>query len=174
MRIMSHPPADSAEAVTTPPPANGIGNGEPSPPATEAARPAAQPQVETESVQPAKIIRIESMVRHLLDEVRSGTLDEAARTRLREIHESSIREVAGAVSPDLSSELERVTSRFSGAAPTAPELRVAEAQLVGWLEGLSHGIQAAIFVQEYEAEEERRRLTERSSERPPEISGAYL
>ncbi len=92
--------------------------------------------------QPAKVMRIGSMVKQLLDEVRAAPLDEASRTRLREIHEQSIRELAGALSPDLAAELDRMALPFDEAVPSEAELRVAQAQLVGWLEGLFHGIQA--------------------------------
>ncbi len=97
----------------------------------------------TESIeQPAKLLRIGSMVKQLLDEVRHAPLDEAGRTRLREIYDQSIHELSDGLSPDLVAELERVTIPFDSSAPSEAELRIAQAQLVGWLEGLFHGIQA--------------------------------
>ncbi|MGA8370732.1 MAG: proteasome activator, partial [Acidimicrobiales bacterium] len=88
----------------------------------------------TESIeQPAKLLRIGSMVKQLLEEVRQAPLDEAGRGRLREIHEQSIRELAGGLSPDLVAELERVTIPFDSQVPSEAELRIAQAQLVGWL-----------------------------------------
>ncbi|MHB8682365.1 MAG: bacterial proteasome activator family protein [Acidimicrobiales bacterium] len=106
----------------------------------------------TESVeQPAKVMRIGSMVKQLLDEVRNAPLDEASRVRMREIYEQSVRELAGALSPDLSAELDRVAMPFDETAPSEAELRVAQAQLVGWLEGLFHGIQATLLAQQMSA-----------------------
>ena len=101
----------------------------------------------TETIQsPAKVLRIGSMVKELLEEVRRAPLDEQGRTRMKEIYETSVRELADGVSDDLKEELARVTFPFSeGEVPTGDELRVAQAQLVGWLEGLFHGIQAAMF-----------------------------
>jgi hypothetical protein len=106
----------------------------------------------TESVeQPAKVMRIGSMVKQLLDEVRAAGLDDASRTRLKEIYEQSVRELAGALSPDLAAELDRMTLPFDESIPSEGELRVAQAQLVGWLEGLFHGIQATLLAQQMAA-----------------------
>jgi hypothetical protein len=102
--------------------------------------------------QPAKVMRIGSMIKQLLEEVRSASLDEAGRDRLRSIYETSIRELSESVSPDLRDELERLSPPFSGeGTPSDAELRVAQAQLVGWLEGLFHGIQATLFAQQMAA-----------------------
>jgi len=102
--------------------------------------------------QPAKVMRIGSMVKQLLEEVRNAPLDEASRTRLREIHEQSIRELASALSPDLAAELDRMALPFEeSTVPSEAELRVAQAQLVGWLEGLFHGIQATLMAQQMAA-----------------------
>jgi hypothetical protein len=102
--------------------------------------------------QPAKVMRIGSMVKQLLDEVRQSSLDEASRERLAEIYERSITEVAGALSPDLQEELRMLALPFrDDAIPSESELRVAKAQLVGWLEGLFHGIQATLFAQQVAA-----------------------
>ncbi len=99
-------------------------------------------------ISPAKVLRIGSMVRHLLEEVRNAPLDEAGRTRMREIYDISIRELASGLSPDLAAELNRIALPLEEATPSEAELRVAQAQLVGWLEGLFHGIQAALFAQQ--------------------------
>jgi hypothetical protein len=110
---------------------------------------------------PTKLIRIASMVRQMLDEVRRAPLDDAGRRRLREIHEKSLEELESVLSPELQQELGEVVLPFSSEAPTESELRLAQAQLVGWLEGLFHGIQATLFTQQSMAqgqlEEMRRR-----------------
>jgi hypothetical protein len=104
---------------------------------------------QTESVnEPAKVLRIGSMVKTLLDEVRSAPLDEKSRARLREIYEQSIRDLSEVLSPDLVAELERMAPPFGNEAPSDAELRIAQAQLVGWLEGLFHGIQATLMSQQ--------------------------
>lgn len=118
----------------------------PTPPAREAE--AAEREQAEAVVSPAKVLRIGSMVRQLLEEVRNAPLDEAGRTRMREIYDISIRELASGLSPDLAAELNRVALPLEGTAPSEAELRVAQAQLVGWLEGLFHGIQAALFAQQ--------------------------
>jgi len=97
---------------------------------------------------PTKLIRIASMVRSMLDEVRRAPLDDAGRSRLREIHEKSVEELETVLSPELHKELEEVVLPFTSDAPTESELRLAQAQLVGWLEGLFHGIQATLFTQQ--------------------------
>jgi hypothetical protein len=123
----------------------------------ESARELVQPEVvggEEEEVEgeqvihPTKLIRIASMVRNMLDEVRRAPLDDAGRRRLREIHEKSLAELEGVLSPDLRSELEEVVLPFTSDTPSESELRLAQAQLVGWLEGLFHGIQATLFTQQ--------------------------
>jgi hypothetical protein len=102
--------------------------------------------------QPAKVMRIGSMIKQLLDEVRAAPLDEASRVRLREIHASSIKELENGLAPELIDELERITLPFSeDSVPSDAELRIAQAQLVGWLEGLFHGIQTALFAQQMAA-----------------------
>ena len=112
--------------------------------------------------QPAKVMRIGSMVKTLLDEARSAPLDEAGRGRLREIYETSIRELSSALSPDLSSELARMAPPFVAGVPTESELRIAQAQLVGWLEGLFHGIQASLFAQQAAAAAQLEKMRDRS------------
>jgi hypothetical protein len=97
--------------------------------------------------QPAKVMRIGTMIKQLLEEVRAAPLDEAGRARLREIHEASITELEDGLAPELRAELHRLTIPFGEGIPSEAELRVAQAQLVGWLEGLFHGIQAAFAQQ---------------------------
>ena len=113
----------------------------------------AQDEERREAVEePAKVMRIGSMIKQLLEEVRSAPLDEPARARLREIYETSVRELGGALSPDLRAELDRVAIPFGdNGNPSEAELRIAQAQLVGWLEGLFHGIQATLFAQQMAA-----------------------
>ena len=118
-------------------------------------------EAEEQVTKPTKLIRIASMVRQMLDEVRRAPLDDAGRRRLREIHEKSLDELESVLSPELQKELEEVVLPFTSEAPTESELRLAQAQLVGWLEGLFHGIQATLFTQQAMAqgqlEEMRRR-----------------
>ncbi|ASW88652.1 bacterial proteasome activator family protein [Mycobacterium marseillense] len=102
--------------------------------------------------QPAKVMRIGTMIKQLLEEVRAAPLDDASRNRLREIHATSIRELEEGLAPELREELDRLTLPFNeDAAPSDAELRIAQAQLVGWLEGLFHGIQTALFAQQMAA-----------------------
>lgn len=102
--------------------------------------------------QPAKVMRIGTMIKQLLEEVRAAPLDEAGRTRLREIHQSSIKELEEGLAPELREELDRLTLPFEDDhVPSEAELRIAQAQLVGWLEGLFHGIQTALFAQQMAA-----------------------
>ncbi len=112
--------------------------------------------------QPDKVMRIGTMIKQLLDEVRAAPLDEAGRARLSEIHRRSIKELESGLAPELVAELERLSLPFDeGIVPSEAELRIAQAQLVGWLEGLFHGIQTALFAQQMAAraqlEEMRRR-----------------
>ncbi|MEP9381966.1 bacterial proteasome activator family protein [Nocardioides sp. KR10-350] len=102
--------------------------------------------------QPAKVMRIGSMIRQLLEEVKAAPLDEASRNRLKEIHEASIKELESGLAPELVEELERLSLPFTEEqTPSEGELRIAQAQLVGWLEGLFHGIQTAIYAQQVAA-----------------------
>ena len=126
-------------------------------------------QIETVSA-PAKVMRIGSMVKALLEEVRLAPLDEPSRERLVEIYERSIVEVSEALSPDLQDELRNLALPFKeGVIPSDSELRIAKAQLVGWLEGLFHGIQATLFAQQLAA----RRQLEQMRQLPggPQMSG---
>jgi hypothetical protein len=102
--------------------------------------------------QPAKVMRIGNMIRQLLEEVRAAPLDEKSRARLKEIHESSIKELEDGLAPELVDELERLSLPFAeDGIPSEAELRIAQAQLVGWLEGLFHGIQTTLFAQQMAA-----------------------
>ncbi|WP_079013139.1 proteasome activator protein Bpa [Mycobacterium tuberculosis] len=102
--------------------------------------------------QPAKVMRIGTMIKQLLEEVRAAPLDEASRNRLRDIHATSIRELEDGLAPELREELDRLPLPFNeDAVPSDAELRIAQAQLVGWLEGLFHGIQTALFAQQMAA-----------------------
>jgi len=119
---------------------------------------------ETETIeQPAKVMRIGSMIKQLLEEVRQAPLDDASRGRLREIFETSVRELGAGLSTDLQTELARLMPAFEGdGAPTESELRIAQAQLVGWLEGLFHGIQATLFAQQMAARSQLEQMRQRS------------
>jgi len=118
--------------------------------------------------QPAKVMRIGSMIRQLLDEVRAAPLDEKSRARLKEIHESSIKELEDGLAPELVQELDRLSLPFTeGTLPSEAELRVAQAQLVGWLEGLFHGIQTTLFAQQMAA---RAQLEQMRRALPPGVS----
>jgi hypothetical protein len=113
----------------------------------------------TESVtEPAKVMRIGSMVKQLLEEVRNSQLDAGSRERLAEIYERSVVELADALSPDLQQELRMLALPFSDGIPSDGELRIAQAQLVGWLEGLFHGIQATLFAQQMAARQQYEQL----------------
>jgi Bacterial proteasome activator len=121
---------------------------------------------------PTKLIRIASMVRTMLDEVRRAPLDDAGRRRLREIHERSLAELESVLSPDLQQELSEVVLPLTTEAPTESELRLAQAQLVGWLEGLFHGIQATLFTQQAAAQGQLDQMRRRSLEQgPPSPTG---
>jgi hypothetical protein len=138
--------------------------------------------------QPAKVMRVGNMIRQLLEEVRAAPLDEKSRARLKEIHASSIKELEDGLAPELIDELERLSLPFGDEVPSEPELRIAQAQLVGWLEGLFHGIQTTLFAQQMAAraqlEQMRRALppgmgpaqtTEGDdAQRMPRSSGPYL
>jgi len=115
-----------------------------------------EPRSVTELVeQPAKVMRIGNMIRQLLEEVKAAPLDEASRQRLKEIHTASIKELETGLAPELVEELERLSLPFTEhGTPTEAELRIAQAQLVGWLEGLFHGIQTALFAQQMAARQQ--------------------
>jgi hypothetical protein len=118
--------------------------------------------------QPAKVMRIGSMIRQLLEEVKAAPLDEASRARLAGIYASSIKELETGLAPELVEELERLSLPFTEETPSEAELRIAQAQLVGWLEGLFHGIQTAIYAQQVAA---RAQLEQMRRALPPGMSG---
>jgi Protein of unknown function (DUF2587) len=163
---------DAAMTEQPPPPPAGA----PIPGEVVAAEPEAS--LPNESVaSPAKVMRIGAMVRQLLEEVRHAPLDEAGRDRMREIYDISVRELSDSLSPDLAEELGRVARPFAGdETPSEAELRVAQAQLVGWLEGLFHGIQATLFAQQMTARNQLEEMRRRALPgRPvPDASGQYL
>jgi Protein of unknown function (DUF2587) len=127
---------------------------------------------------PAKVMRIAGMARQLLEEVRHSALDEASRARMKEIYETSVSELSDILSPDLKEELERLSLPFNEATPSDAELRVAHAQLVGWLEGLFHGIQAMLFAQQLESRQRLEEMRRRSLPSPGDSQahgpGSYL
>lgn len=140
-------------------------------------------QSDEESItSPAKVMRIGSMVKQLLEEVRAAPLDEASRERLAEIYDRSVAELSGALSPDLREELAALALPFDeGEIPSESELRIAKAQLVGWLEGLFHGIQATLMAQQFAAQrqlQEMRQLPGGPQQHPqqpgPDRPGTYL
>ena len=162
---LTDPDADAAASVPPPPVAE----------RAEVVKAEGEDGGPVESVErPAKVMRIGSMIKQLLDEVRQAPLDEASRARLKEIYETSVRELAEGLSPDLQSELDRLALPFEEHVPSDAELRVAQAQLVGWLEGLFHGIQATMFAQQMamrqQMEERQRGLPPGEGQRP----GTYL
>jgi Protein of unknown function (DUF2587) len=121
--------------------------------------------------QPAKVMRIGTMIKQLLEEVRAAPLDDASRNRLREIHRTSISELEDGLAPELRDELERLTLPFNEeGVPSDAELRIAQAQLVGWLEGLFHGIQTALFAQQMAARQQLEQMRGQGA-LPPGVSG---
>jgi hypothetical protein len=123
--------------------------------------------------QPAKVMRIGSMIKQLLEEVRSAPLDEASRRRLREIHSRSITELEQGLAPELVEELDRLALPFDAdSTPTEAELRIAQAQLVGWLEGLFHGIQTALFAQQMAARAQLEQMRRQAITGPARAEGA--
>ena len=149
-----------------------------------------QPEVEVEVVsapeekperesidQPAKVMRIGSMIRQLLEEVKAAPLDDASRARLKEIYEHSVRELAEGLSPDLQDELGKLALPFTSDSPSDAELRIAQASLVGWLEGLFHGIQATLFAQQMAARQQLEQMQARGlpqGQPSGDRSGTYL
>jgi Protein of unknown function (DUF2587) len=130
--------------------------------------------------QPAKLLRIASMVRELLEDTRQASLDEPGRIRLRQIYDRSLAELAEVLSRDLREELAALAPPMDGV-PSESEIRIAQAQLVGWLEGLFHGIQAALFAQQAAARAQFEELRRRGlppggadSPAPQDMRGQYL
>jgi len=129
-------------------------------------------QPDTESVQsPAKVMRIGTMVKQLLDEVKAAPLDDRSRERLTDIYQKSVEELSDALSPDLQAELQAFALPFADGAPSDAELRVAQAQLVGWLEGLFHGIQATLFAQQLAAQQQLQQIRGQGQLPPGVIPG---
>ena len=128
--------------------------------------------------EPAKVMRIGSMIKQLLEEVRTTELDVGGRNRLREIYDTSVAELSEALSPDLRSELESLSMPFGDdEVPSESELRIAQAQLVGWLEGLFHGIQATLFAQQMAAQQQLEQMKQAQALPRPQPSpqgGVYL
>lgn len=133
-------------------------------------------------IEPAKVMRIGSMVKQLLEEVRQAPLDDRSRERMADIYERSVTELSGALSPDLQDELRSLALPFDGTEPPSDaELRVAQAQLVGWLEGLFHGIQATLFAQQLAARQQLEQMRQlppgavvNQPGQMPERPGTYL
>jgi len=122
--------------------------------------------------QPAKVMRIGTMIKQLLEEVRAAPLDDASRNKLREIHRTSIAELEDGLAPELRDELERLTLPFTeDGIPSDAELRIAQAQLVGWLEGLFHGIQTALFAQQMAARQQLEQMRGGQGALPPGVGG---
>jgi Protein of unknown function (DUF2587) len=152
-------------------------------PADRAGTDGEQEVIKESVTEPAKVMRIGAMVKQLLDEVHEAPLDEASRERLAEIYERSVTELSMALSPDLQEELHMLALPFDQeGVPTEAELRIAKAQLVGWLEGLFHGIQATLMAQQFAARqqlEQMRELPKGQGGMPPmgpgvERPGTYL
>ncbi len=162
---MSTPDAQPVvpEVVGTVPTGDGLVG--PVPEETEGTEP------EEQVLRPTKLIRIASMVRTMLDEVRRAPLDDAGRRALRQIHERSLEELEGILSPELRAELEGVVIPFDSDTPSESELRVAQAQLVGWLEGLFHGIQATLFTQQAMAQQQFEEMRRRQALQIPGQGG---
>ena len=123
--------------------------------------------------QPTKLIRIASMTRATLDEVRQAPLDEAGRSRLLEIYRRSIDELKEALSPDLREELDEIFLPLTSEVPSESELRIAQAQLVGWLEGLFHGIQASLWSQQVAAQAQLAEVRQRKALELPHEDKSY-
>ncbi len=139
---VTHPPSPDVPEIVAP---DGV----------EAAAAGGDAEEPSEIESPAKIIRIGAMVKQLLEEVRSTSIDDETRDQLRRIYANSVEELKSALSPDLGAELDSLSFDFSGDdAPTESELRMAQAQLVGWLEGLFHGIQATLVAQQMAARQQ--------------------
>lgn len=144
--------------------------------------PSPEESVATESIsQPSKLIRIASMTRAMLEEVRQAPIDEQGRTRLAEVHRQSVEELRGVLSADLQDEFDQVMLPLGGDNASDAEIRIAQAQLIGWLEGLFHGIQASLFSQQVAAQNQLAEMQRRSLVRPgpdgqprEEGSGLYL
>jgi hypothetical protein len=171
-------PSDAPPAYVIIPPGGEV------PDPTQAVSEEDRAAAESEAIErPAKVMRIGSMIKQLLDELHVSEMDPPSRARLKEVYELSVKELSGTLSPDLSDELGRLAFPFASDEPTDAELRVAQAQLVGWLEGLFHGIQATLFAQQVAAQAQIEQMRRRGlpvgeqppgDERPRPGSGNYL
>jgi hypothetical protein len=133
------------------------------PPSGEQPAPESNEEPDRETVsQPSKLIRIATMVKSMLEEVRQASLDEAGRQRLRQIYDRSLSELSEVLSEDLREELDEVMVPFGEGLPSESELRIAQAQLVGWLEGLFHGIQATMMTQQMMAQQQLEQMRRRA------------
>lgn len=130
--------------------------------------------------QPTKLIRIASMTRAMLDEARQAPLDEGGRKRLAEVHARSVEALREVLSPDLQEEFNEIMVPLNKSDASESEVRVAQAQLIGWLEGLFHGIQASLWSQQMQAQGQLQEMQKRALGAPPQggqendQSGLYL
>lgn len=149
---------------------------DPSQPPAATPQPASGPAPDPQSAalvgHPAKVMRLGTMIKQLLEEVRSAPLDQAGRQRLAEVHLRSITELKEGLSPELAAELDRITLPFGDQTPSEPELRIAQAQLVGWLEGLFHGLQTAIVAQQMAAQAQLQQMRRALPEGHPDATPA--
>ncbi|MEA2446370.1 MAG: hypothetical protein QOK47_7 [Actinomycetota bacterium] len=147
-------------------------------PSVEPAEAREEPDVGPDAIQqPAKVMRIATMVKQLLDEVKHAPLDEPSRARMADIYETSVRELGEVLSPELKDELARLSLPFDKESPSEAELRIAHAQLIGWLEGLFHGIQAMLFAQHAENQARLQQMSRPglpAAEGEPPAQGQYL
>lgn len=124
--------------------------------------------------QPAKLLRLGAMLREMLEEIRRAPLDEQGRERIRQVHDYSVEELSGILSPELREELQEIAIPFSQPVPSESEIRIAQAQLMGWLEGLFHGIQAALWAQHIAAQQQATQFPRRMPPGTEERTGRYL
>ena len=136
------------------------------------------PENDDDVTQPTKLIRIASMTRAMLDEARQAPLDEGGRERMAEVHARSVAELKDVLSPELQAEFAEIMVPLNSEGASEAELRVAQAQLIGWLEGLFHGIQASLWSQQMAAQtqlaEMQRRALGKSPAPSDDQSGLYL
>ena len=101
--------------------------------------------------EPGKLLRIAVMMREMQEEVRRAPSDEAGRERLRVVSERAVSQLCDALSGDLREELQTLNLPLGEGTTSESEILIAQAQLIGWLEGLFQGIQAAIVNQQMQA-----------------------
>lgn len=129
--------------------------------------------------QPTKLIRMASMTRAMLEEARQAPLDESGRERMAEVHSRSVEELREILSPELQEEFAEIMIPLNDEDVSEAELRVAQAQLIGWLEGLFHGIQASLWSQQVSAQTQLAEMQKRALGAPKQqergdSSGLYL